>query len=222
MNRRWLVAAVAAGVAGVVVVFLILVAGGDDRPRSSTGIDLTALGPQGSELVRLLRQGELETFHARYRATSPPGEEGGDQEVSMELWQKPPRQRQDLLISAAGQQGRTSGFVLGDRSVSCTQNAGEPWSCREVDAAAVGGPDAFLRLLATEVSGGALDARDDTIAGSPVRCFHFPLPASTADVCVTRQGVLARVAAGESFIELVELGSTVPDRIFSPPARVEG
>jgi hypothetical protein len=221
MNRKWLAAAVGAGVLGVLVVFLVLAIGADDRPRATTGVDLTALGPQGSELVRLLRQGELETFHARYRATSPPGDDGGGQEVSMEVWQKPPRQRQDLLVTAGDQQGRTSGYVLGDRSVSCTQSGGEPWTCRQVDTAAGGGPDAFLRLLATEVSGGALDARDDTIAGASVRCFHFPLPASTADVCVTRRGVLARVAAGESFIELVELGSTVPDRIFSPPARVE-
>ena len=178
-------------------------------------IDLSVLGPQGSELADLLAQGRTQTFHATYRAASP------DQPaVAIEYWRKPPQQRQDLVVSASGQVGRTASFVLRSGSLSCVQEGSAPWRCERAPTGSAGGsgPDAFLRLLVGEVSGPALDARDDNIAGSPVRCVRFPLQAATADVCATRNGVPARISDGSSSIELTELTASVPDGVFTPPA----
>ena len=222
MNRAARLGAILA--LGLLVVATVLVGrrghvGG--RPPESAPIDLTVLGPQGAELADLLAKGRLQTFHARYRAASP------DQpDQTIELWRNPPNQRQDLVVSASGQVGRTASFLLRNRALTCVQEAPAPWKCQSAPPSAsagvaggVGpGPDAFLRLLVGEVSGPALDVRDETIAGSSARCFRFPLQAATADVCATRTGVPARISDGSSLIELTSLSAAVPDRVFTPPA----
>lgn len=199
------------------LVFVTVVAGRrghvSSRPPEAAAFDLTVLGPEGGELATLLAKGATQTFHARYRAVSP------DQpDLTIEYWRKPPRQRQDLVVSVSGQVGRTASFVLPGRTRSCVQEGPAPWKCEKVAGAPGGGPDAFLRLLVAQVGGPALDVRDDTVAGSAVRCFRFPVQAAIADVCATRTGVAARVSDGSSLIELTELTPSVPDRVFTPPA----
>ncbi len=216
MNRGARLGAAGAVATGLLVAVTV-VAGREGhvgrRPPDAAPLDLTVLGAQGAELADLLAKGRLQTFHATYRAASP------DQpEATIELWRKPPNQRQDLVVSASGQVGRTASFVLRRASLSCVQEGPAPWTCQKVAAPPGAGPDAFLRLLVGEVSGPALDARDETIAGASARCFRFPLQAAIADVCATRSGVPARISHGSSSIELTELTMSVPDRVFTPPA----
>jgi hypothetical protein len=220
-RRKRLVVGLVAAVALLAVAFAVW-QGRDDAPQPGplAGVDLTALGAQGSELVGLLRLGRDETFHARYRSTPPTTDEAGTQEVTIELWRKPPDQRQDVVVTAGSEVGRSSSFVRGKEAMSCVEEAPRRWTCRKVAAASDTGPDAFLARLVSEASGPASDPRDDTVAGTSVRCFNVPLPSGTAEVCATRSGVPARIRVGPAFLELVELSSTVPDRVFTLPAKV--
>lgn len=221
--RRKQVVGLVAALALLAVVFVVLRSGDDEpQPGPLAGVDLTALGSQGSELVGLLRLGREATFHARYRSTPGEPTEDPGQDVAIELWRKPPNQRQDLVVTAGGEVGRTSAFVRDKKAVSCVEEGPSAWTCRDVpgNAGAETGPDAFLARLVTEASGPASDPRDDTIAGTAVRCFNVPLSSGTAEVCVTRSGVPARIRVGPAFLEMVELSATVSDRIFTPPAKV--
>ena len=215
MSRATRVAAVLALVALVVVTAVQGRRGHVGvRAAGPPPLDLSGLGAEGAELASLLARGQAQTFHAVYRATSPE-----QPDASVEYWRKPPKQRQDRIISAGGETGRTASFTLPSGLLSCVQEAAGPWHCAKVDGAAgADGPDAFLRLLVGDVRGPALDVRDDTIAGAAVRCFRFPLPAATADVCATRSGVPARISDGSSLIELTSLTGVVGDAVFRPPA----
>ncbi|MGI8685070.1 MAG: hypothetical protein ACR2MO_08300 [Acidimicrobiales bacterium] len=189
----------------------------DSEPKKeSAGTELVGLGPQGAEFGALLAKGKQAVFHARYSAVSDDPEAAG-QELSMELWRKAPRERFDVTISAGGTTARSSGFRLPKDSVACTSEADGPWTCQPAEAGAAG-PDALIAQVAAEMKGRTIVARDDRIGGSSVRCFTLPLDSYPGEVCVTRTGVPARVSAGPSRIELVELTTTVPDQVFSPPA----
>ena len=221
-TRRRMVIAIgaglAAGVLGTLGAVVILDGdGGAPAPVSAVPADPGVAG----ELLTLLEQGRGKTFHARYQATSSDAAVAS-QQLTLELWQKPQRQRQDVIISASGTSGRSAGFVSESGAVSCTQEgaADRPWSCRTVPGPAETGPTALVKQLTSQVAGQQVTVHDDRIAGEQVRCFGLPLGTATAEVCVTGQGVPARVSSGASRFELVELSAEVSDDIFTPPAPV--
>lgn len=189
----------------------------DPEPgKAGHGADLVGLGPSGAELGALLAKGKDAVFHARYRAVSEDPAAAG-QDLSMELWRKVPRERFDVTVSVDGRTARSSGFRLPGDSVACTSEGDGPWSCQPVAGAEPTGPDALIAQIAAEMDGRTIVARDDRVGGFAVRCFALPLDASPGEVCVTGKGVPARVSAGPSRIELVQLAETVPDDVFSAP-----
>lgn len=203
----------AAASVGVVLLGGLLAA---DTPGTASADAAVARQPAAApnELVGLLDHGRNQTFHATYRAVSTEvGAQG--QSVTVELWQKPPRKRQDLVLTAQDRTGRTSAFHLPGRSVACQQVDQGAWTCANADGSAATGADALIAQITA--AGVPSAGRDETINGVPVRCFDLAVAGGVAQVCVTRTGVPARISSGPSRFELAELGSEVPDSVFEPP-----
>lgn len=216
VSRR-LAGAAAVMACGVAAALLLRPDGEPKRVQARREASSIALGPGGRELAALLERGKAAVFHARYKAvTQDPAATG--QELSMELWRRAPQERFDVTVSAQGRQAVSSVFRLSEATVACTREGEQAWTCRPVSAAGPSAPDALIARLAEETKGRTFTVRHDRINDTPVRCFTVALDAYPAEVCVTTSGVPARVSAGPSRIELVELDSSVAADVFSPPA----
>jgi hypothetical protein len=195
-----------------------------DRPSATTTPGAAGgggSGAGGSELSTLIRQGREVTFHAVYRAAPPPGS-STNQQLTLELWRKPPREREDLIQTSGGQEQRTSGFLLPPQSVICRQTGpAAPWTCANTSQAL---PDAegLVKGLSEEVAGQASAGRDEMVGARPVRCFTVPAAGTVSDLCLTKEGITARVVSQGSRIELVDLSFDVPDDVFTLPAQPTG
>ena len=159
-------------------------------------------------------------YHARYRAVSDDPAAAG-QELSMELWRKAPRERFDVTVSVEGREARSSVYRLPERALACTSEGDRPWSCQPVSASEPAGPDALIAQVAAEMKGRSIAARDDRLGDIAVRCFALSLESYPAEVCLSAGGIPVRVSAGPSRIELVELATSVPESVFSPPGAAE-
>lgn len=226
-------AVILAAVLGSVVTAVVLLTlrddGSDDGGRAADRPAATTTpagagggsGAGGSELAGLIRQGREVTFHAVYRAAPPPGS-STNQQLTLELWRKPPREREDLIQSGGGQEQRTSGFLNPPQSVICRQGgSAAPWTCTTTSQAI---PDAegLVKGLSEEVASQASAGRDDMVGTRPVRCFTVPAGGVTSDLCLTNEGITARVVSQGSRIELVDLSFDVPDEVFTLPAQPTG
>ncbi len=177
---------------------------GQTRPPTAAGVELT----------RLIDAGRSQTFHGRYQATSTDPAAAGSQ-VTLDLWRKPPREREELLQVSGGRSVRSAGFLLPPISVLCRQaDANAAWTCANTPQTQA---DDLLKGVTGDVAGQAAAVRDDTVASRPVRCFGVP-GAQPSELCLTPQGITARLTTGSSKIELVDLSFDVPDDVFAPPA----
>jgi hypothetical protein len=222
---------VLAAFAGSLVTAAVLLLFRDDKGPSSssaTGVTPTTapLAPgqtrpptaAGTELTRLIDAGRSQTFHARYAATSTDPATAGSQ-VTLDLWRKPPKEREELVQSSGGRTVRSAGFLLPPLSVLCRQtDPSAPWACANTPQTQA---DDLLKGVTGEVAGQAAGARDDTVASRPVRCFGVPGD-QPSELCLTAQGITARLTTGASKIELVDLSFDVSDDVFTPPATPTG
>lgn len=218
-----------AAIAGSAVTAAVLLFLTDDKPGpgASTGASTLTSSPgssetrpptvAGVELARLIEAGRTQTFHARYQASSTEAGATGPQ-VTLELWRKPPREREELVQSSGGRLVRSAGFLLPPISVLCRQPEGGAWTCANTPQTQA---DDLLQGVTGEVASQADKARDDTVASQPVRCFGVP-GAQPSELCLTPQGITARLTSGASKIELLDLSLDVPDEVFTPPATPTG
>lgn len=215
-RRRLILAVAAVAACGATAAVVLRPGGGREEPRRDV-TKAAGLGTHGAELATLLAKGKEAEFHARYRAVSDDPVAAG-QELSMELWRKAPMERFDVTVSVGGRKAHSSVFRLPERAVACTSEEGGPWTCQPVAATEPAGPEALIAQITEEMKGGTVVARDDRVDGVPARCFTLPLESYAGEVCMTADGIPARVRAGPSRIELVRLGTDVAAGVFSPPA----
>jgi hypothetical protein len=71
--------------------------------------------------------------------------------------------------------------------------------------------------ITSEIEGGPITVSSKRVAGQSVRCYTLPVSGATAEVCVTEEGIPARVASGSSRIELIDLSREFPQDVFTPP-----
>jgi hypothetical protein len=209
-------------VAGGVVAYLILT-DDDDEPSSSPPVTSElpdpfegASDPDAVELGELLDAGSAATYHARYLlaggSTDAPAPD-----VELEVWRDGERLRQDTSTEVEGQAVQTASFVDDGRIVLCSRSGELDWSCAE-SAPSGTEQDGVIGSVLDQLAGSDLTPRDDEIDGRAVRCFAFTSADGDGDVCVTPEGVPARVHLGGAGIELSELDDDVPGDVFDPPA----
>lgn len=185
------------------------------RPATATGKAGVALSAEGRELVGLLEKGLEATYHARYQSVlADPRAEGT--RMTMDVWRRGALTRQEVAVQAQTTRTRTATFQLPPQTFQCSQVGDNPWSCKPPsDAKAITPPEAEIR---EELGRGAIKARDESIAGVPVRCFTFPAGGDLSETCLMKDGALARMTTASSRFDLVAFSSAVTDDAFVLPA----
>lgn len=192
----------------------------DERAGGTARLQGRSLGPGARELIALLEKGAHATYHARYTAT--PSEGGGPHEMWLEIWRKPPREREDSVVVEGDRTTRSAAFFLPRDAALCTERGAGSWSCGALSPTERRGPRSLIDATIESIGIATVEeSRSETIAGQRARCFAIPVQGQAGQMCVTHGGVLARLSAGGTRIELVELESDVSDRVFRLPARVE-
>lgn len=204
-RRRWVILAVAAVVA-FAVAFFVASEDGDDADDAGSELtldDLEALGVEGRQLVARVEQGALVTHHAVYEQT------GGHR---FEVWTDGERVREETTPADGDRRLllRTEG-----EAINCIEEGGE-WSCDEPTEAAPGLRDRLDQLIA-DLTGAEVAISEATIADIEVECFDITGGEVDLQICVTQTGIVARLAAGDDEIELVDLDDDVDDDDFDAP-----
>lgn len=130
------------------------------------------------------------------------------------MWVDGPRAREDVAVAGGERRRilRTDGKVF-----DCVEADGG-WSCAERSEAPEGVRGRLSRLV-PEVAGVAVVERADTVAGLEVRCFDVASPDAPVQICLTGDGVLARLAVGDERLELIGLEREVEAGAFALPGR---
>jgi hypothetical protein len=170
---------------------------------------------EAQSLQELLEEGRERTFHTTYQATGDPEALGGD--LTVEVWRKDGKIRQDTTVVRGSTTVRSSGFVLGDETVTCTKTDDAPWACSsEPDPGTT--EDGLFGAVAAELSGADVTETQETVAGREARCFTFPTGDSTGKICVTPEGIPLSLSANGQELVIVDVASDVDDAVFEPPA----
>jgi hypothetical protein len=231
-RRRAAIAAGAgsAALAAIVVAVVLLVSGddgggGDAAPSTSAGESTTTtIGAEGEQLIALLTQGLNTDYHARYSAAGEGGVAGAEGSFVAELWRKGQLFRQDSTVIAQGQPQQLSAFLLPDRSVGCRRVGTDPWLCDPIPESSVGKIQEQLVQAAVELATVIVSVTDTEIAGHAAQCFAFDPTAvesqeagAVEEVCLTTDGLPARLVSTAQTLELELLEFTVDDAAFVPP-----
>jgi hypothetical protein len=202
---------VVAGLAVVVlVVALVVLAWPRHRHKAVTRVlppPQAIVGAGGRELISLLQTGQRATFHATYRVVGGPP--GGVQ--SLEIWQSPPRVREDTVAAANGHTARTASISQGTTTHLCIQRDGGPWTCQ---GSAID-PNNIVATIAGSVAGQPVAVTETTINNRKVQCFQI---GSGAQLCATSSGIPVLIASSSVRYELVTLSSSVNAADLNPPA----
>ena len=214
---------VQAGAIGLLMALMLgLVAAGLDTGGDGGQADTTTttettipLNADARELLALLEKDRDATFHARYTASSS---KEPDAAIQIETWRKPPRVRQDTIITTGANRLHSMAFLFGDgQSVQCAQLGQSGWSCQSKPA----GPtdDLLLGGVREQLGKGPVTARDDVIDGRRVRCFTLTVKGEASELCATEAGIPVRVTAPGSNLRLVGFDAQFDDAVFTPPAQ---
>lgn len=180
-------------------------------PPAATGVP----DAEAESLQELLEEGRKLTFHTTYTATGDPAVLGGD--LTIEVWRKDGKIRQDTTVVRAGTTIRSAGFVLDDDTVTCSKTDDEPWACStEPDAGTT--QDGLFGAVAAELSGADVTETQETVGGREARCFTFPTGDSTGRICVTPEGIPLSLSANGQDLVVVDVAPDVDDAVFEPPA----
>jgi hypothetical protein len=101
--------------------------------------------------------------------------------------------------------------------VLCQQPAGGTYSCGLVSEQQATAFDSLRTSLISDLADQSVKVTDDTIDGRDVRCFAIEV-ARASEICVTEEGVLARIASPEGTFQLIDFDTEVDDDVFTPPA----
>ena len=222
LSRRRPVIVVSAVVVAIGVVTFITIRAGtrnDDLvPATEASTTVPLSGPH-AELLRLLDQGRQASYTVTYRQVGPAGESTVHQS------RRPPQERTET-VSGAGEDTRRRVTVVSDSGrLGCTQQGSGPWSC-EPQPGRGGGflSDVVTAGIVAQISTLEVEARDERVAAYDVRCFTVSggeVP--PAEMCLTEGGILVRVVAGNTRLEMTELDrARPPDSAFVPPTQSPG
>jgi hypothetical protein len=204
-GRRWLLLLLVAVVA-FVAAFVVTSRSEDDDGTERPGVDLDALDAlsvTARELVALADQGSQVTHHAVYE------QPGG---LALEVWTDGRQVREETRVDDGE---RRLLLRTPDDAVDCVEADGG-WTCADTDVPA--GVQSRVEQLTADLAGAEVTVRDDEVADLAVRCFEVTVaPEEVLQICLTLEGVLARLAAGDDQLELVQLDDDVDDDDFEVP-----
>lgn len=221
----FLVAVVVVGIAAVT--FFTIRTGTGKAKTAKTAPTATTKAPSGpvGELVRLVERGQSTDVDVAYTGTGAPA--GA---FSVHLWRRGPLARIDTQSGAADAANRSAQLVTASGPFACTQAGSAPWSCTPKAGLGIADVGVVSPALVSRLSALAVSARDERILDQAVRCFTVaaaPTTApttgaadlSTAEACLTPDGIAMRVNAGPAHLEAVSVNrGRPPDSVFKLPS----
>lgn len=224
------VALVVTGIAAAVALTLVLSSGGDSAGPSGPATTMAADSP-AAELVRLLDNSTVVNFDVVYTVADPV--RGAS---TAHLWRRPPLARLDSESGTGADARASAALVTSSGPVACDRRGTAPWTCAAQPGLTLANLGVVPPALLAQLSGLDVSVVDAEIGGNPVRCFTLAPrqegaeappataqdgAAATGELCITPDGIPAKVAAGPARIELVSLQrGRLPDSVFQPPAPV--
>lgn len=190
-------------------------------PTTTTVLDPTTLGPEGQELYQLVQTGRAGQYHVRFQlsGTSLPATATS---AFLDIWRSGALVRQDTRLEETS--GVTHGANIGgpDGTISCQEQPGLAMACQRLSSDPLPPEDDFLSSIMQRLSQAAIEARDDEIAATPVRCFVLDGDdtVNRSELCLTAAGVPLRVDVVGLKADALELQGEVDPAIFEPPAPV--
>ena len=173
--------------------------------------------PEGQELIDLVARGQSAVYTARYQTIDPTNQLGT---LFVDIWRDGSRLRQDAIVQVEGRTVESSAFVDGDEVRACQRGSGQPdWQCQDVPRESAPDVDGRIRDAINDLADQTTGSTPTTIAGQPARCYQVTdQDSSDFELCVTDEGVPARLNSGGASVELVSYTAGVPEGIFTPPA----
>jgi hypothetical protein len=222
LSRHRRVAVITAVVLAIGLITFVTIRAGTRNDDLVPAVEASTTVPlQGArgEFLRLFDQGREASYSATYRQTGPAGES------TVRLARRPPEERLETESGAGEEVKRSANVVMARERVVCTQDRNGPWSCSRQPGRGTGAfTEVVSASIVSQISAFEVEARDEQVGGQAVRCFTFSGPQGPpAEMCLTREGILARVVAGDTRLELTALNRAAPpDSAFVPPAQPSG
>lgn len=216
-RRRPVVVIASIAVAIGVITFLTIRAGtrNDDLvPATEASTTVPLSGPHG-ELLGLFDQGRKASYSVTYRQTGPAGESVVRQA------RRPPEERTEVESGSGDGVRRTLTVVTVTGRFGCTREGSGPWSCSPEPGRGGGAlTDILSATLVSQLRSFRVEARDERVGGEETRCFTLTgEQGPPAEMCMTPEGILARVGAGDTRLEMTALDRRrPPDGAFALPA----
>ena len=219
--RRSLISVAVLLVVTIVAATLVR-AGGPDGDGGKPSPTPTSSAPDddpGAELVAALKRGRALTYNAAYTVQSNDPEVAGGS-LTIELWRKPPKVRQDTDNQADAKQARTAA-IKSEKLIRCAQPAGGPWSCEMAAESETSDFDNLVDRVEAEVAVSKVTKSSEKVNGRDANCYVLKAHGGdVTQVCVDADGIPLRIASSDSRIEIARMSRAVNDNVFAPPAPV--
>jgi hypothetical protein len=190
------------------------------RSAGSTTTSPSTLTGEARRLEQLLTSGSTTTYHATYQLTST-DPSVANAAVTIEVWRKPPLERQDSAVVGAGIPAQhQEALELTSGLVECTQAGTGPWSCTSVGNVVPQGPDAIVQQITSSLAGDQVTTRSDVVAGITAQCFDVAQGATKLSICLDAAGVPLEVTNGTTTLMLTALDHHLDSGTFTAPAPV--
>ncbi len=228
-----LVAVVVVGIAAITLFTIRSGTGG----KAKTAPTATTKAPSGptAELVRLVDRGKSTNAEVAYT-----GVVTDSSPFTAHLWRRSPLARLDTETGSAEAPNRSAQLVTSSGPFACTQAGTAPWSCSPKAGLGIADVGVVSPALVSKLSALHVSVGDDTILGQAVRCFTVAAPPTTtpattapattaraaggadltsAEVCLTSDGIAVRVNAGPVHVEATSIDrGRPPDSVFKLPS----
>ena len=202
---------------------LVAVGGDDDEPGGPTTTTTTPkpVSKTGQELLDLLAKGRDLALHIKFDP-DPTQVSDSSGTLTMELWRSEGRVRQDLVLAGANVRNEVSAFELPDGNAVCQRASEAEWICNEARSTATdnGEPAGIIESAAADLAGAEVAASDDTILGTPVRCYAIDGESGKSTLCVTDDGVPMRIAVSNQVLTASVVEREVDPKAFDLPAEI--
>lgn len=211
-------------VGGLVLVVVLAIRGGDDdEPGGPTTTSTTTkpVSKTGQELLDLLAKGRDLPLHIKFDPDPTQVSETSGS-LTMELWRRDGQVRQDLVLAGTNVRSEVSAFELPDGNAVCQRASEAEWVCNATKSTATenGEPAGIIESAAKDLAGAKVAATEDTILGTPVRCYAIDGESGRSTLCVTDEGVPMRIAVSNQVLTASVVEREVDPKVFQLPAKL--
>jgi hypothetical protein len=188
---------------------------------TTTTIDPALLSEPAKELEALAATSRAGRYHVGFEVTGD-GLAPDVTAATAEVWRDGDRVRQDTAQTSGSGAQKSQTFSGPTGVVQCLETATEPPSCTQLATSPDAADDLVSGIESLVRTGAPVTARDDTVLGSPARCFEVAAEDRTraGAGCFPSEGVPVRLVTPHFTVMAVVADTAVEDATFAPPAPV--